>query len=59
MPRPFELKVKEYADREGVTPRTVMRWIAKGALKVRKTPGGGLRIFTLEEDNRMTSNDNR
>lgn len=50
MPRPFELTVKEFAEREKVTPRTVMNWIAKGAVKVRRTPGGRLRIFTLDEE---------
>lgn len=50
MPRPFELKVKQFAEREGVTERTVWNWIGKGAVKVRRTPGGGIRILTLEED---------
>ena len=39
-----ELTVKELAEREGVNPKTVYRWITKGALDVRRTPGGGLRI---------------
>jgi hypothetical protein len=39
-----ELKVKEYAEREQVDERTVWRWIAKGAVTVRRTPGGGVRI---------------
>lgn len=39
-----ELTVKEYAARERVTERTVRRWIDKGAVDVRRTPGGGLRI---------------
>lgn len=39
-----ELKVKEYAAAERVTPRTVWNWIAKGAVEVRRTPGGGVRI---------------
>lgn len=39
-----ELKVREYAARERVTERTVWNWIAKGAVTVRKTPGGGIRI---------------
>jgi excisionase family DNA binding protein len=39
-----ELTVKELAEREGVNPKTVYRWINKGALDVRRTPGGGLRI---------------
>lgn len=40
----MELTVKEYAAIERVTERTARRWIAKGAVTVRRTPGGGLRI---------------
>lgn len=36
--------VKEYAARERVDERTVRRWIQKGAVEVRRTPGGGIRI---------------
>lgn len=57
MPRPFELTVKEFAEREQVTVRTVMNWIAKGAVKVRRTPGGGLRIFTLQEEQPMKTDE--
>lgn len=39
-----ELTVKEFASRERVTERTVWRWIDKGAVPVRRTPGGGIRI---------------
>lgn len=39
-----ELTVKEFAARERVDERTVRRWIVKGALPVRRTPGGGVRI---------------
>ena len=39
-----EWTVKEYAHLERVDERTVRRWIAKGALSVRRTPGGGIRI---------------
>lgn len=39
-----ELTVKEYAARERVTERTVWHWISKGAVSVRRTPGGGVRI---------------
>lgn len=39
-----DLTVKEYAAMERVDERTVRRWIAKGAIKVRRTPGGGIRI---------------
>ena len=40
-----EFTVKEYAARERVDERTVRRWIVKGAVNVRRTPGGGIRIF--------------
>jgi len=39
-----ELTVKQLAEREGVKTKTVYRWITKGALDVRRTPGGGIRI---------------
>jgi excisionase family DNA binding protein len=39
-----ELTVKEYAAVERVAERTVRRWIEKGAVEVRRTPGGGVRI---------------
>lgn len=39
-----ELTVKQLAEREGVTQRTVRRWIDKGAVNVRRTPGGGIRV---------------
>jgi excisionase family DNA binding protein len=39
-----ELTVREYAELERVTEVTVRRWVAKGAVDVRRTPGGGLRI---------------
>lgn len=41
----MELTVKEYAQRERVDERTVRRWIAKGAVEYRRTPGGGVRII--------------
>jgi excisionase family DNA binding protein len=41
---PTELTVKELAERERVTRRTVYHWIEKGAVETRKTPGGGVRI---------------
>lgn len=51
----IEMTVKEYADRERVHPQTVRHWIRKGALPVRRTPGGGLRvvIFSLSDDEHM------
>jgi hypothetical protein len=39
-----EFTVKEYAHLERVDERTVRRWIAKEAVTVRRTPGGGIRI---------------
>lgn len=42
-----ELTVKEYAERERVTTRTVKTWISKGAVQVRRTPGGRVRILIL------------
>jgi excisionase family DNA binding protein len=39
-----EFTVKEYAERDGVTERTVRRWIEKGAVDYRRTPGGRVRI---------------
>jgi predicted site-specific integrase-resolvase len=42
-----ELTVKEYAAAERVTERTARRWIAKGAVQVRRTPGGGLRVLII------------
>lgn len=41
----MELTVKEMAARERVDERTVRRWIAKGAVSVRRTPGGGIRVL--------------
>lgn len=45
--RRTEWTVKEYAVVEGVTERTVWTWIAKGAIDVRRTPGGHVRIPKL------------
>lgn len=39
-----EFTVKEFAAIERVTERTVWNWIAKGAVGVRRTAGGGVRI---------------
>lgn len=44
--RLVELTVKEFAARERVDPRTVWRWVAKGAVTVRRTPSGRIRIPT-------------
>lgn len=40
----MELTIKEYAGIERVSERTVRNWIAKGAVDVRRTPGGRVRI---------------
>jgi excisionase family DNA binding protein len=47
MTQRIELTVKEYAKQERVTQQTVWRWIAKGALPIRRTPGGRLRVVIL------------
>jgi len=39
-----ELTVKEYAAAQRVHEQTVRLWIRKGAVDVRRTPGGGIRI---------------
>lgn len=49
-----EMTVKEYAARERVDERTVRRWIEKGAVSVRHTPGGGVRIVERKDEPRMT-----
>lgn len=41
----MEYTVKEFAHRERVDERTVRRWIEKGAVVVRRTPGGRVRIM--------------
>jgi excisionase family DNA binding protein len=38
------LTVAGVAESEGVSPRTVLRWIAQGHLQSRRQPGGRLRI---------------
>jgi excisionase family DNA binding protein len=40
----MELTIKEFAAIERVDERTVRRWIEKGAVPIRRTPGGGVRI---------------
>jgi hypothetical protein len=40
-----EWTVKQFAKAEQVSQITVRRWISKGALDVRRTPGGGIRII--------------
>lgn len=48
--RPRELTVRAYAAREQVTPRTVWNWRAKGAIEIRRTPGGRLRVLLPATD---------
>ena len=36
--------VREAARLAGVEPRTIYRWVAKGAVTPWRTPGGGLRV---------------
>jgi len=43
--RVVEMTVKEFAALERVTIRTVKTWIEKGAVQVRRTPGGGVRVL--------------
>lgn len=51
--RRIELTVKEYAQQERVDERTVRRWIEKGVVRVRRTPGGGVRIIEHRDESRM------
>ncbi|MCL4848734.1 MAG: MerR family DNA-binding transcriptional regulator [Acidobacteria bacterium] len=37
--------IRKYAALHQVAPSTVRRWIAKGAVVVRRTPGGQIRII--------------
>ena len=53
-----ELTVKEFAAQERVTEVTVRRWIAKGAVAIRRTPGGGIRIVDRRDEPRALSSDN-
>lgn len=47
-----EFTVKEYAAKERVHEQTVRLWIRKGAVSVRRTPGGGIRIVERTEASR-------
>ncbi len=47
--RTLDWTIAEYAEHERVDERTVRRWIAKGAILIRKTPGGGIRVVTKHE----------
>lgn len=40
-----EYKVRDFAQREQVAVSTVRRWLAKGAVEWRRTPGGHVRII--------------
>lgn len=46
-----EWTVRQYAVKEQVHPRTVWRWVTKGAVAVRRTPSGRIRILP-DGDNR-------
>jgi len=46
----MDLTIKEYAARERVDERTVRRWIDKGAVQIRRTPGGGIRIADQRDE---------
>ena len=60
MSEPRDFTVKEYAARERVDERTVRRWLLKGAVYYRRTPGGGIRILgESPEPSNMTKSDNR
>jgi hypothetical protein len=43
--RRVEWTVQKFAEVEQVNPKTVRRWISKGALVTRRTPGGRIRIL--------------
>lgn len=48
----MEFTVKELAARERVDEKTVRRWIQKGAVEIRRTPGGGIRIMERQDHRR-------
>lgn len=50
-----EFTIRKYAARHDVTPTTVRRWIAKGAVEVRRTPGGQIRILEREPATSLSS----
>jgi transposase-like protein len=41
--------VRDYARFEQVSEVTVRRWIVKGAVPVRRTPGGGVRVIIPDQ----------
>jgi hypothetical protein len=49
--------VKEYADRERVDEKTVRRWVERGAVPARRTPGGQIRILNPDTGQTRTSPD--
>lgn len=49
-----EFTVREVAERERVSQRTVRRWIEKGAVIIRKTPGGGVRVLLASQYQQST-----
>jgi predicted site-specific integrase-resolvase len=40
-----EFTVKEFAEKERVSTRTVRTWMSKGVIEYRHTPGGRVRIL--------------
>ena len=40
--------VREASRLTGVTPKTIRRWIGKGAVQAYATPGGGVRVVPRE-----------
>jgi excisionase family DNA binding protein len=59
------LTVADVAELEACSPRTVLRWIDKGALRARTQPGGRVRIhqdwydeMTLAGESRRMPSDN-
>jgi excisionase family DNA binding protein len=42
------MTVRQAARLTGVTPRTIQRWVRKGAITAYKTPGGSLRVMPKE-----------
>lgn len=45
-----EFTVRDFARKEQVNVCTVQRWIVKGAVEVRRTPGGGIRIVERRDE---------
>ena len=48
MSQHHEYTARQFASREGVHVRTVWRWVTKGALPIRRTPSGRIRIIQAQ-----------